>query len=96
MIREEALIKAAEALHNAKGGKPAIAKAQANLLGISQQTLFRHLKSKGLYQCDRKKCTEKGYGNIFHGVPLLLMVDNSGAHRDRGLSAFLDAHGRAS
>jgi len=60
MIREGALIEAAEALRNAKGGKSAIAKVQAKLLGISPQTLYRQLKAKGLYQSDRKKRTDKG------------------------------------
>jgi len=59
-IREGALIEAAEALRNAKGGKSAIAKAQAKLLGISPQTLYRQLKKTGLYQCTRKKRVDKG------------------------------------
>lgn len=59
-MREGALVEAAEALRNAKSGKSEVAQAQAALLGISPQTLYRQLKAKGLYQSDRKKRVDKG------------------------------------
>ena len=36
---------------------------------------------------------EKDDGNTFHGAPLMLGVDKTGAHRDSGFLAFLDALG---
>jgi len=60
MIRESALAEAAYAIQNTRLGKAGAAKVQADLLGISPQTLYRQLKAKGLYQCDRKKRADKG------------------------------------
>lgn len=73
MLRESALMDAAEALKAAKTGKSAVAKVQAGLLGISTPTLYRHLKKRGLYQCDRKRRGDRGAVRV-DGIDEALML----------------------
>ncbi|OIO66909.1 MAG: hypothetical protein COS35_07425 [Zetaproteobacteria bacterium CG02_land_8_20_14_3_00_50_9] len=61
MIRESALSEAAAAIRSARHGeRVTVASAQAEMLGIKVGTLYRQLKTSGLYDSGRKKRADRG------------------------------------